>query len=316
MFAERGESGGTLPETVQGIITARLDSLPPDEKELLLDAAVLGKTFWRGGLGGEEVEPRLRSLQRKEFIRRERHSAVARESEFSFAHLLIRDVAYAQIPRAERAEKHVRAARWIDSLSGERGEDLAELRAHHYASALELVGRRRRSSGFGPAVDALIAAAQRAEKLFAFAQVERYASRALALVPEGDPRRPQALLALAAAEAELGNAEFHEHANEAAAAFCALDNRSSAAAAVIVGELAVEIRSPRRGHAAAERALHSSATTASRGAGRRACGPLAAADARLGVPGVGRVGTAGPEAARQSVRKPSKQSVDHDGDSA
>src|SRR5580765_7673772 len=133
MFAERGEAGGILPETVQGIITARLDSLPPDEKELLLDAAVLGKTFWRGALGGDDVEGRLHSLQRKEFIRRERRSAVAGESEFAFAHLLIRDVAYAQLPRAGRAEKHVRAARWIDSLAGDRGADLAELRAHHYA---------------------------------------------------------------------------------------------------------------------------------------------------------------------------------------
>ena len=47
MFAERGDAGGDLPETVQGIIAARLDSLPPEEKELLLDAAVLGRTFWR-----------------------------------------------------------------------------------------------------------------------------------------------------------------------------------------------------------------------------------------------------------------------------
>jgi class 3 adenylate cyclase/tetratricopeptide (TPR) repeat protein len=233
MFAERGESGAALPETVQGIITARLDSLPPEEKELLLDAAVLGKTFWRGALGGDDVESRLRSLQRKEFIRRERHSAVARESEFSFAHLLIRDVAYAQIPRAERAEKHVRAARWIDSLSGDRGDDLAELRAHHYASALELVEASGGDSSelVGPAVGALIAAAQRAEKLFAFAQVERYASRALALASEDDARRPMALLALAAAEAELGNAEFHQHATEAALAFRALDDRASAAEA-------------------------------------------------------------------------------------
>ena len=56
MFAERGDAGGDLPETVQGIIAARLDSLPPEEKELLLDAAVLGKTFWRGALDGDDVE--------------------------------------------------------------------------------------------------------------------------------------------------------------------------------------------------------------------------------------------------------------------
>ena len=292
MFAERGESGGALPETVQGIITARLDSLPPDEKELLLDAAVLGKTFWRGALGGEDVEPRLRSLQRKEFIRRERHSAVARESEFSFAHLLIRDVAYAP-DSARGARRETRSCGALDRLALRRpGEDLAELRAHHYASALELVEAAGGDSSelVGPAVDALIAAAQRAEKLFAFAQVERYASRALALVPEDDPRRPQALLALAAAEAELGNAEFHEHATEAAAAFCALDDRASAAEAeTLVGELAVELRSPRRGtRGSRTRARARRRRRRLEGAGRGACGPLAAADARLGVPGVGR----------------------------
>jgi predicted ATPase len=190
MFAERGDADGVLPETVQGIITARLDSLPPAEKALLLDAAVLGRTFWRGALDGDDVEARLRSLQRKEFIRRERRSAVAGENEYAFAHLLIRDVAYAQLPRAGRADKHVRAARWIDSLTGDRSADLAELRAHHYLAALELVEasggdlRARRPCG-GRAADA----AQRALKLFAFSQVERYATRGLELVPDGDPRR-------------------------------------------------------------------------------------------------------------------------------
>ena len=107
---------------------------------------------------------RLHSLQRKEFIRRERRSAVAGESEFAFAHLLIRDVAYAQLPRAGRAEKHVRAARWIESLAGDRGADLAELRAHHYLAALELVEASggETSELVDPALDALLTAARRA----------------------------------------------------------------------------------------------------------------------------------------------------------
>ena len=117
---------------------------------------------------GDDVEARLRSLQRKEFIRRERRSAVAGENEYAFAHLLIRDVAYAQIPRAGRADKHVRAARWIDSLTGDRSADLAELRAHHYLSALELVEASGgdASALVDPAVDALLTAARaRAEAL-------------------------------------------------------------------------------------------------------------------------------------------------------
>jgi class 3 adenylate cyclase len=126
MFAERGEVNGLLPETVQGIITARVDSLPPQEKAVLLDAAVLGRTFWRSALDGEDVDLHLLALQRKEFIRRERRSGVFGESEYAFAHLLIREVAYAQIPRMARAERHARAARWVDSLAGDRRADLAE----------------------------------------------------------------------------------------------------------------------------------------------------------------------------------------------
>ena len=132
--------------------------------------------------------------------------------------------------------------------------DLAELRAHHYASALELVEASGGDSAelVGPAVDAADRRRRSAPmKLFAFAQVERYASRALdARFRKATRGGPQALLALAAAEAELGNAEFHEHATEAAAAFCALDDRRlRRRSGALVGELAVELRSPRRAHA-------------------------------------------------------------------
>jgi tetratricopeptide (TPR) repeat protein len=233
MFAERGDTDAALPETVQGIIAARLDSLPRAEKFLVLNASVLGKTFWRGALVGEDVDGHLHALQRKEFIRRERRSSVEGENEFSFAHLLIRDVAYSQIPRAERAAEHARAARWIESLSGDRADDLAELRAHHYVAALDLIEAAGGdvSELVDHALDALIAAAHRASRLFAFAQVERYASRALALVSPDDPRRPSALAVLATAEAELGKLEFVEHAAEAAQAFAARGEHEAAAEA-------------------------------------------------------------------------------------
>ena len=66
-----------MPESVQGIIAARLDALPADEKTLLQDAAVLGKVFWLGGLAatsrdGGELERRLHALERKEFVQRAR----------------------------------------------------------------------------------------------------------------------------------------------------------------------------------------------------------------------------------------------------
>ena len=113
MVADRGLLAGDgdlpMPESVQGIVAARLDGLPGEEKALLLDAAVIGKVFWLGALRASEwlprasgAEERLHRLERKEFVRGERRSSVAGETEYAFRHLLVRDVAYGQIPRARR----------------------------------------------------------------------------------------------------------------------------------------------------------------------------------------------------------------------
>ena len=89
-----------LPESVQGIIAARLDALPLDEKLLLQDASVVGKAFWLGALeriGGRDraaAELLLHALERKDFVRRERQSSVGDETQYVFSHLLVRDVAY------------------------------------------------------------------------------------------------------------------------------------------------------------------------------------------------------------------------------
>jgi class 3 adenylate cyclase len=157
------EGGGIedLPDSVQGIIAARLDALSREEKSILQDAAVMGKVFWSGALAGMrgidrmEVEELLHGLARKEFVRRERRSSVARETEYAFRHIVVRDVAYSQIPRAERGERHALAAGWIEALG--RLADHAELLAQHYLSAIELAqaaGRPNRPSrGRRPGID-------------------------------------------------------------------------------------------------------------------------------------------------------------------
>ncbi|MEX2646998.1 MAG: AAA family ATPase, partial [Gaiellaceae bacterium] len=175
---ERGDVA--LPESVQGIIAARLDGLPAEEKALLQHAAVHGKVFWLGALEGERwaVEERLHALERKEFVRRERRSSVAGEVECAFRHALVRDVVYEQIPRAERGERHLAAATWIESLG--RPEDHAELLAHHFMAASEY-GRPDERAG-----PALREAGDRAFGLNAPAQAIRYYERALELAPERD----------------------------------------------------------------------------------------------------------------------------------
>jgi class 3 adenylate cyclase/predicted ATPase len=259
MLEERGALGEALPDSVQAIIAARLDSLPADEKRLLLDAAVLGRTFWVGALAAHErPEERLRALQRKEFVRRERRSTVEGEAEFSFAHLLVRDVAYAQIPRSQRAEKHAEAARWIESLSADRSEDISELLAHHYLAALELA---RAVGGdvealLEPAIAALGDATERALALSAFAQAERYASSRLELLPEDDARRPRALFLLATAQAEVGRPEAMDTCSQAAAAFLARgDTQSAAEAEITAANWLWNLGSRDDAHAASERAL-------------------------------------------------------------
>ena len=203
MLAQSGNGGPlALPDSVQGIIAARLDTLPLDEKALAQDAAVLGKVFWLGELAhvaalpGDVLDERLRALERKEFVRRERRSSVAGETAYVFRHALVRDVAYGQLPRGRRVEKHQLAAEWIESLGGDRSEDLADVVAHHYLSALELL--RETGQDAGPVAErarlALREAGDRAAALFALDAAERFYATALELWPEDEPERPKLLL--------------------------------------------------------------------------------------------------------------------------
>ena len=194
-----------LPETVQGLIAARIDALPAGEKTLVQAAAVLGKVFWLGAAAAlteidrTAAEERLHALARKEFIRREHRSSVTGDAEFTFRHLLVRDVAYGQIPRAERADMHRRAASWLDSLG--RQADHAELLAHHYTSALELFrAAGRPTDGLGePARLALREAGDRAFALNAYAAAARYHGAALELWPDDTQQRAELLFLLARA---------------------------------------------------------------------------------------------------------------------
>ena len=211
MLRDRGQVG-ELPESVQGLIAARLDLLDPEQKGLLQDAAVIGKRFWAGALAALAGRPAsdavLHALERREFVRRERSSDVAGDSEYAFRHLLVRDVAYGQIPRADRAEKHLRAARWIEQLG--RREDHAEMLAHHYLQALELVAAAGGSAeAFAEAArKALADAGDRALALNAYEAAVRFFRAAIDLLPEGDSGRGPLLLRLGRSLAALGETDF------------------------------------------------------------------------------------------------------------
>jgi predicted ATPase/class 3 adenylate cyclase len=225
------ETGSTddVPATVQGVIAARLDVLPSAEKALLQDASVLGKVFWRGGVeavGGAVSDDVLVSLIRRELLRRARASTVAGETEFAFRHALVRDVAYGQIPRTARADKHRRAAEWISVTAPTR----ADLVAHHYVEALELTEAAGGDSALlrDPSRGALTAAGDRAASLGAAADALLLYRRALALAPDDPDQMLRVAFAGAASEGS-GVAE----AREAMALYEQAGNRLGVARAAV-----------------------------------------------------------------------------------
>ena len=168
----------------------------PEAKSLLADAAVIGKVFWAGAVAAmgdrdpQAVTTTLRELSRKELVRPSRQSSMEGEAEYAFWHVLARDVAYHQLPRASRATRHVAAASWIESKAPERIEDLADVLAYHYATALELAqaaGQTDQAAELeAPALRFLGLAGERALGLDTAAAVASF-ERALALTPEGHP---------------------------------------------------------------------------------------------------------------------------------
>ncbi len=134
MLADQGithELPGTLvlPDTVQALLAARIDLLPPSAKSALQAAAVIGRTFSADSvraLVGEE--PRLDVLAGRGFVWISEDSA-------TFVHALTRDVAYSSLTTARRVHMHAGYATWLEEAGGDRDEDAAEL-AHHYSEAV------------------------------------------------------------------------------------------------------------------------------------------------------------------------------------
>ncbi|MGH3054172.1 MAG: hypothetical protein ACRDL7_04245, partial [Gaiellaceae bacterium] len=232
MLAEHDGGDLPLPETVQGLIAARIDGLAPEEKALLQNASVIGKVFWPGAVPGED-ERILHALERKEFVRRERRSSIARETQYAFLHALVRDVAYGQIPRAERAAKHRRAAEWLASLAGDRTEDHAEMLAQHYREALSL----SEAAGLDtaalrePARQAYAEGARRAFSLGAGHTALDLAQEALTLTAQGSPERPELQLLAAYAGRLVGSGDIPELLEPAIEGFLAQGDPARAAEA-------------------------------------------------------------------------------------
>ena len=172
-----------LPSTIRGLVAARLDALPADERALLLDAAVIGKAFWRGALARlardpATLGPTLAALERRDLIRREAASIIEGDEEYSFKHMLIREVAYERLPRAERRQRHAQVAQYVEEATPEIGEAAAAL-ARHWRGA----GNAERASEY------FVAAAGEAERGWAKELAVTFYREALELTAEDDRDR-------------------------------------------------------------------------------------------------------------------------------
>jgi class 3 adenylate cyclase/tetratricopeptide (TPR) repeat protein len=142
MLAEEGSvEAAELPGTVQALLAARLDSLEPHERQLVQQAAVVGRTFWEGSLSGVaresgfDLQDALTSLQEKDLVVASTGSQLAGEPEYAFKHVLIRDVAYGMLPKAVRSTKHYEVGRFIEDRAGDRADEVVTILAEHYGRA-------------------------------------------------------------------------------------------------------------------------------------------------------------------------------------
>jgi DNA-binding SARP family transcriptional activator len=200
-------AGISLPDTVHSLLAARVDALPPVEKRVLQEAAVVGRVFWQAplarALGDAGVREALLRLEDRGLVVARPTSALGGQTEFQFRHALVRDVAYAGLPKARRARAHAEHASWVEELAGERRDELVELIAYHWRSAVagpdaDLAWSEDAAafaSARASAFEALLAAGAAARRRFAIAKALELHQQALGLA-DGDLERGRALAAI------------------------------------------------------------------------------------------------------------------------
>ncbi|HEY6608888.1 MAG TPA: adenylate/guanylate cyclase domain-containing protein [Candidatus Limnocylindria bacterium] len=235
----------TVPESLRSLIASRLDSLEPADRALLQDASVLGQVFNTAtlaavtGAAEDDLEPRLKSLARRELLEVETDPRSPERGQYKFVQALIREVAYGTLALRDRRNRHLAIARHYEALGD---DELAGALASHYVSAYE-------ASAEGPEADAvaaqariaLRAAADRAATLGAHAQAVAYVDRALPLTT--DPAERAELLERAAlSSVAAASADPERYAREALVAAEAVgDPAGIQRAAALVGRVLLDL---------------------------------------------------------------------------
>ena len=207
-----------VPPSVAALLAARLERLSDEERRAVGSASVIGKIFYLGAArellpepDRPNTGPLVRSLVRKELVR-ETRSTIPGEDAFEFRHILIRDAAYAAIPKERRAEQHRRFADWCVRIAGERIEELEEIVGYH----LEQAFRNRESIGAlddeARALASEASARLESAGMRAFDRPDMSAAtnllrRAETLLPPDDPGRVVILTTLASALFDIGRVD-------------------------------------------------------------------------------------------------------------
>jgi class 3 adenylate cyclase len=175
-----------MPDNVQAVIANRLDLLDPADRAVLQAASVVGRQFWPGAVAYATNQPvagaerALSRLEARDLVQELPSSTMAGQVEYRFRHILVRDVCYQRMPRAERVIRHQRTADWLETVSDGRQTDLGEVLAHHRWAAHEIA--RTLSMDLAPyapaARDAMHRAARRAYGLHALQTAEEWVRRA------------------------------------------------------------------------------------------------------------------------------------------
>jgi class 3 adenylate cyclase/tetratricopeptide (TPR) repeat protein len=179
-----------IPDTIRGILAARLDLLTPLEKRVIQDASVPGRVFWGGavtalgGLGPAEVSAALERLVERELVDERPASSMTGEREFIFKHAFIQEVAYRMLPKSSRSIRHRRFAEWLEQSTAENAEKFLEILAHHYEDAwrYEFEAGRDAAALARQAIDALRRAGQKATALRTLPEARRLYERALRIL--------------------------------------------------------------------------------------------------------------------------------------
>jgi predicted ATPase/class 3 adenylate cyclase len=203
------------PPTIQALLSARLDALPPAIRAVAQRASIVGQGFWWGAVNElsppearADIGAHLQTLVARQFVE-PTSSSFAEEDAFAFRHLLVREVAYAAVPKETRAELHERFASWLERKAAERMPEYEEIvayhleQAHRYGTELGRGTAAARTAG-ERAATRLLSAGRRALARGDMPGAAKLLQRAVALLDPDDERRLAALLDVATALIESG----------------------------------------------------------------------------------------------------------------